>query len=58
MRAELKDGWLAHWKWGRVCLVISRDDLWIGACWERDEGVLYLAPFPALIFGVRFREAK
>lgn len=50
------DGWLGSWKWGRVCLVISRDDLWAGWCWEREEGMLYFAPLPAVIFGFRVRD--
>jgi hypothetical protein len=37
--------------------VLSYDDLWVGLCWEREEGVLYFAPLPALIFGFRVREA-
>lgn len=54
--AQQSDGWLlGPLKWGRVCLVVSRDDLWVGFCWERELGMLYIAPLPALVFGIRVR---
>lgn len=43
---------------GRFCFVVSLSDLWIGFCWERDVGVFYFAPLPALIFGFKIREPK
>ena len=53
MKAKLKKGWLAHWKRGRFCLVITRYELWIGLCWDDDESVFYLSPFPTIVFGVK-----
>ena len=50
------DGWVVGpWKLGRFCFVLSRDDLWVGVYWDRVDGVLYVAPLPALIFGFRVR---
>ncbi len=47
-------GWLlGPWKAGRLCFVLSIDDLWVGIFFDRKEKVLYVAPFPALIFGVK-----
>lgn len=53
-----EDGWLVGpFQWGRFCLVISMDDLWVGFCHEREAGMLYIAPFPAVIFGIRLRKS-
>lgn len=52
-------GWLVGpWHWGRFCFVLSIDDLWCGFYWDRADGVLYAAPFPAFIFGVRLGEGE
>ncbi len=54
-----KPNWLFRWKLTRFCcFFVSLDDLWVGLYWERDEGVLYVAPFPALIFGFRIRKPR
>lgn len=55
--AEIKaQGWLlGPARIGRFCFVLSRDDLYIGAFWDRIEGVLYVAPLPGAIFGIRLR---
>ena len=54
-----RDGWLlGPWKKHRICFVLSYDDLWVGFFWEREEGVLYFAPFPMLIFGLRIHALK
>ena len=50
-------GWLlGPWRWRRFCFVLSINDLWRGLYLDRVEGVLYVAPLPALIFGIRFRD--
>ncbi len=49
-------GWVVGpWRAGRFSFVISRDDLWIGFYWGRDDGNLYFCPLPTLVFGVRLR---
>ena len=49
-----QDGWLAGpFQWRQFCLVISVDDLWMSFCHEREDGMLYIAPLPAVIFGIR-----
>jgi len=40
---------------GPFCFVLSTDDLYIGLFIDRTEGVVYIAPLPTLIFGIRFR---
>lgn len=47
-----------EWHYGRLCFVLSIDDMWFGRFWDRDEGVLYLAPIPAFIFGIRLRQPR
>ena len=55
--SEIKasDGWLLHLKKGRLCLVVSRDEFWVGVVWDREAGMLYIAPLPAVVFGWRVR---
>ncbi len=50
-------GWLlGPWYLGRFSFVVSRDDLWIGFYWGRDDRSLYFSPLPMLVFGFRLRE--
>lgn len=48
--------WLAGpWRLGRVCFVVSLDDAWVGLWNDRQAGVVYLAPVPCCILGIRYR---
>jgi hypothetical protein len=40
MRVQVSVSWLWY-------------DLWVGAYWARDERVLYVCPFPTVVFRVR-----
>jgi len=52
-------GWLlGPYHFGRLCFVLSRDDLYVGVFWDRTDGVLYVAPLPAFVFGIRFWPKK
>jgi len=47
--------WLAGpWFFGRLCLVLSWCDMWVGFCWDSKARMLYVAPLPGVIVGLRF----
>ncbi len=50
-------GWLfgPWWLGRRFSFVVSRDDLWMGFYWNREEGILYFCPLPMLVLGFKFR---